>query len=629
MRVVTVVGPSNSGKTALVEALAGLDGARGNSFATMGGASVTTFEFMGDPWALFDIPGGIENTAQVGPALAASDAAVLVVPAEADAAVLSAPYLRILAASGVPTFVFVNGIDAATDRISEIVAALQQFSTHKIVLRQVPLREGDKVVGSVDLISERAWEYHEGAPSSLVGLPGSMEDREQEARGELLETLADYDDHLLEEIVEDQRPPTDELYEIATRVLQHNELLPTLLGSARHGNGLIRLMKSLRHEVPRVSALRERLRLGEDVHAVGALADNIKHMGKVVLIRALTDGVTPGDRLGGGAIGTLDDIDARTPVAMLPAGAVGLTIKSDHIALGRFLTAEGGADLPGWAMPHPPALRRIVSPVHERDENKLPEALARLSEIDPGLTVSQSEEGGHLQIGVHGPQHERRIMAKLAEGFGIEVACDASPTALRETVRRSVETHHRHRKQSGGAGQFADVVIEVAPMPQGNGFTFAETIKGGVVPRNYIPAVEAGAREAMAEGPSGHPVVDISVTLKDGKSHSVDSSDFAFRTAGKNAVREALNEAGTSVLQPIMQVDIHVPSHFAGELVQIVSGLKGQVQGFENHSTALGWDVFHALLPMEAEEQLAHALGSHTRGTAWFESTLDHYEPIR
>lgn len=388
-------------------------------------------------------------------------------------------------------------------------------------------------------------------------------------------------------------------------------------------------MKSLRHEVPGVAALRQRLGLAEDVRAVGVMADNIRHIGKAVLIRALADQVSAGDRLAGGTVGTLDDLDVRTPVPALPAGAVGLTIKSDHVPLGAFLTPEGHVPLPDWAMPNPPALRRIVSPVHERDENKLPDALARISEIDPGVTVSQSEEGGHLQIGVHGPQHERRILGKLADGFGIEVECATSPTALRETIRRGVETHHRHRKQSGGAGQFADVVIEVEPTGQGSGFAFTDQIKGGVVPRNYIPAVEAGAREALAQGPSGHPVVDVSVTLKDGKAHSVDSSDFAFRTAGKNAVRDALAEAGTTVLQPIMQIDIHVPSHFTGELVQIVSGLKGQVQGFENHASAAGWDVFHTLLPMEAEEQLSHALGSHTRGTAWYESRLDHYEPVR
>jgi elongation factor G len=627
MRTFTIMGPPHSGKSALVEALAGLEGGRGTSLATMGGAGVTTFRFMDEDWAAFDIPGGLEFLPQAGPALAASDAAVLCVPAEADAAVLSAPYLRLLESAGLPTILFVNGIDAMTDRVADVIAALQTYSAHGIILRQVPMREGDRVVGSIDLISERAWEYHEGARSSLVELPAEMRAREQEARTELLETLADFDDHLLEEIIEDQKPPTEELYDVARRALQHHDLLEALLGSARHGNGVLRLMKSLRHDVPGVEALRDRLGLPEDALAIGCMADTLKHIGKAVVIRALGPGVAPGARLGGATVGTLDDIDARTQLPSLAPGQIGLTIKADHISLGSVLTADGGIDLPDWTNAHPPALRRLVVPANDRDENKLPAALARLAEIDRGLTVAQSAESGHLEIGVHGPQHEKRVLDKLADGFGIAAACAPVPTALRETIRKGMEKHYRHRKQSGGAGQFADVLIDIAPLPEGGGFAFDDVVKGGAVPKNYIPSVEAGTREALAQGPQGYPVVDVKVTLKDGKAHSVDSSDFAFRTAGKSALREALAELGTVTLHPIMQVAIHVPSVFAGELVQVVSGLKGQVQGFDPHPDAAGWDIFRALLPMAAEEDLAHALASATRGTAWFTSALDHYQP--
>ncbi|MBD3838268.1 MAG: elongation factor G, partial [Brevundimonas sp.] len=162
-----------------------------------------------------------------------------------------------------------------------------------------------------------------------------------------------------------------------------------------------------------------------------------------------------------------------------------------------------------------------------------------------------------------------------------------------------------------------------------SGFAFTETVKGGAVPRNYIPSVEAGAVEALAEGPNGFPVVDVSVELKDGKSHSVDSSDFAFKTAGKSAIKEALAEVGTVLLQPIMKIDIHVPSVFSGGLVPIVSGMKGQVLGFEAHESAAGWDVFQALLPQAAEDELFNALAGATRGTAWFTSTFDHYQEAR
>ena len=217
----------------------------------------------------------------------------------------------------------------------------------------------------------------------------------------------------------------------------------------------------------------------------------------------------------------------------------------------------------------------------------------------------------------------------MTDAFSIDVECSPVPAALRETIRGKTTIHHRHRKQSGGAGQFADVLVDIVPLKRGDGFLFEQTVKGGAVPRNYIPSVEAGARDALSKGPSGFPVVDVKVELKDGKSHSVDSSDFAFRTAGHNAVKEALEQVGTTVLQPIMKVEIHVPSVFDGSLVQLVSGLKGQVLGFETHPDCEGWDVFRALLPMASEEELSRALAGSTRGTAWFFSELDHYEALR
>ncbi len=629
MRAFAIIGPSQSGKSTLVDALANLEGGRPQTLRMLGDASVTTFSFMGDDWAALDVPGGKDSFAQVGPALAACDAAVLCVPAEAEAAVLSAPYLRILEESDIPTFLFINRIDAATDRVADIVASLQSYCPHGIVLRQVPMRSGENIVGAIDLISERAWQYRDGERSLLVELPADMLPREMEARAGLLESLADFDDDLLEQIIEDQTPANDDVYTVATRALQHHDLLPALMGSASHGNGILRLMKSLRHEAPGHEALRDRLGLSSDVAAVSCLADIRKHIGKTVLVRALGSKVAQGASLNGGSLGALTGIDAKTPVATLAPGALALTIKSDHVVPGAFLTAAGTVDLPDWAQAHAPTMLRLVKPVHDKDENKLSMALGSLAEIDPGLTVAQDPVTGHSEIGVQGAQHLRSTIAKLADAHGVEIECEDVPTAMRETIRGSTTKHYRHRKQSGGAGQFADVVIDIKPRPSGSGFTFEETVKGGAVPRNYIPAVEHGAREALTAGPAGFPVVDLSVTLTDGKSHSVDSSDFAFRTAGQFAVREALSEVGTVVLQPILSIQIEVPSIFAGELVQLASSLKGRVLGFEAHPTAAGWDVFRALIPMAVREDLAQALGGSTRGTAWFTSELDHYEETR
>lgn len=629
MRVFTVLGPSQSGKTTLVEALTRLEEQRPTILDVGGSARVTCFSFMEDDWTAIDIAGGAENLAPAGPALAASDAAVLCVGAETGAAVLAAPYFRLIEEAGIPCFLFVNRVDAATDRISEIVSALQVYCRHGIILRQVPMRQDGQITGAVDLISERAWQYREGQSSSLIEIPEDLLTREQEARAELLEALADFDDTLLEQLIEDQQPLAGDVYGVASRVLQQHDLVPALLGSAEHHNGMLRLMKSLRHEAPDYKVARERLSVDGQPAAVGCVADHVKHLGKTVVIRAFSDGVANGSPLAGHPVGSITAIDAKTPLQSLAPGAIGLTVKTDHLNIGYLYEQNAASPLPEWALPHPPSYRRIVKPTHDRDETRLSTALERLSEIDPGLTVEQDSQSGHPVIGVQGSQHFRRALAKLNDAFGVEVEEGSVPTAFRETIRRKTACHHRHRKQSGGAGQFADVQIEVRPLARGGGFSFEDKIKGGAIPRNFIPAVQAGITEALAEGPGGYPVVDLSVTLLDGKHHSVDSSDHAFRTAGKNAMKEALAEARTIMLQPIAQVLIHVPSVFAGGLVPTVSGMKGQVLGFEGHPTAAGWDVFRAQMPMSAIDDLLNALGSAARGTAWVTAEFDHYEEIR
>jgi elongation factor G len=629
MRVFTIMGPSQSGKTTLARALAGLDGAMGKRQETAAVAAMQPFSFMAEDWAAIDLAGGAENLAQAGPALAASDAAVLCVPADPDAAVLAAPYLRQIEEAGIPAILFVNRIDQANGRVADIIAALQTYSNHNIVLRQVPIRESGQVVGAVDLISERAWKYIEGQPSALIELPEEMQEREQKARIEMLEALADFDDHLLEELIEDQTVLAEEAYDIATRVLQHNDLFPALLGSAEHSNGILRLMKSLRHEVPQVEATRERLSELGNVVAVGCMADQVKHLGKTVMVRALNGGLGNGHPVAGDTLGGLAAVATGAKGSELAAGDLGQAVKSDHLNLGYCYSADGSAELPSWAKPRPSTYRRLIMPVHERDETRLSAALERLVEIDPAVRIEQDALSGRALLNLQGPLHLRRILATLENEFGIEAMGEMVPPALCETITKVVQIQHRHRKQSGGAGQFADVVVEIRPLPRGSGFEFSDTVKGGAVPKNYIPSVEAGAREALSEGSNGHPVVDVAVTLKDGKHHAVDSSDYAFRMAGKNAVREALAQAGLVLLQPIMKVAIHVPSVFTGGLVPVVSGMKGQILGFSAEEGAAGWDVFETLLPLAAQDELCHSLASATRGTAWFETGFDHYEEAR
>jgi elongation factor G len=621
MRVFTILGPSGAGKTTLVQALAGLDDKRGKALTVPGVATVSTFGFMGEDWAAVDIAGGAENLATAGAALAVSDIALICVTPEAENAVLAGPFIRKVEEAGVPCILFINRIDSAESRISEIVSALQAYSRHHIVLREVPIREGSTITGFVDLVSERAWKFEEGKRSRMIDMPAGVKDREATARAELLESYADLDDHLMEELIEDRQPPAGEVYAVAAKALRENAVIECFIGSASRGYGVNRLMKSLRHDAPGVEVARARFNGG--TVAVGALADQLKHLGKVVLLRSLDGSVAGGSRLGGADLGSITDLDAKTPLGGLAPGQIGLAVKSEHLSAGQVLSRDAQGALPNG---DPASYRRIIAPESDRDDTRLLAALTRMAEIDPALGLASDEGSGRPILSTQGPLHLRRVLTKIAGDFGVKVSETPVPPALRETILRGTELHHRHKKQTGGAGQFADVLIAIRPEARGAGFAFTETVKGGTVPRNYIPAVEEGVRDGLAKGPHGYPVVDVSVELKDGKSHAVDSSDHAFRTAGKNAVREALAELGTVVLQPVMKIDIQVPSVFSGALVPLVSGLKGQVLGFEAHESAAGWDVFQLLLPMASEDALFVTLATATRGTAWFTSSFDHYE---
>jgi elongation factor G len=634
MRCFTVVGPSQTGKTTVVDKLGSLEGIPKKS-SSPHGLNFTEFTFLNEPWCALDAPGAIESLPHAQHALLASDACILCVSPAPEEAVLAAPYLRMIEASGTPCILFVNRMDEPRGRLRDVIAALQDYASHTLLLRQIPIREGDKVVGSCDLISERAWRYREGQTSALIAIPETVVEREHEARAELLEHLSEFDDWLLEELVEDREPPSDALYAISARVLRENKIIPVMIGAASHNNGMMRLMKALRHEAPPVESLRKRLAEASAV-GTGKLAAVSFHayyrqsVGKTVFVRALSDGLKQGAPLAGSNLGMLQDIaNGRSGTPLAPAaGDVFAAVKSDHLQVPALLTADRAVDPPEWTEPPTPMIERILVPASERDETKLSETLAKLSDTDRGLKVLQEEGTGAQLVCAQGPVHLRAVCKTLADVFHITVT-DRTPNPIyRETISKPADVHYRHRKQTGGAGQFADVKLSIRPNERGQGFTFGETVKGGTVPRNYFPAVEAGAREAMEKGPLGFQVLDVGVTLSDGQHHAVDSSEHAFRTASKMGVRQALSDGAAVLMQPVFRSEIHIPSIYSGNLVQIVSALKGQVLGFDRDEGAKGWDIFRALVPGGALDELARALRSATQGIGYFSKTFDHFEEL-
>ncbi len=633
MRTIAVIGASNTGKSTLLDRMCALEGGQPQPAAGPGEARVVRFEHLGDTWQAIDTPGSIEFLHLTRDALLAADVAVICVAPEPSGAVLAAPYIRAVEAAGTPALMLINRIDEATGRVRDVVAALQDYATHPIVLRQIPIRDGEHITGAVDLVSERAWSYQEGAPSLLIELPGSMVEREHEARDEMLEHLADLDDHLLEQLIEDRRPPSDELYAVCASALADNRVIEALIGSGGHGNGVVRVLKALRHEAPGPEVLRARLQaqagLAEPPVAVVFAGAYRKHMGKTLLLRALED--LPASRaLGGKAPGQLTPADPRDTrhLDQIAAGEIVMAVKADHLTPGRLAGEAALFEAPAWLAGPAPSLHRILAPTSDRDGVKLSGALATLAEGDSGMTATQDPATGGALIGVQGPLHLRVLRQRLKDSFGIDVEEETPAPAYRETITRPAEIAYRHKKQTGGAGQFADVKLTVTPGERGAGFVFSEVVKGGAVPRNYIPAVEAGARDATEKGPLGFPVVDIAVTLTDGLHHPVDSSDMAFRIAGRQGTRDGLKSAGAVLLQPICKVSIHAPAVFTGGLGPIVASHHGQVLGFDADPEAKGWEVFEAMIPGGELPGFGNEIRAATQGVGYYRADFDHYEEM-
>jgi len=625
-RCFAVIGPVQSGKSELVDRLATIEGAR-RPAAVAEDLRCAPFRFMDESWVALDCPGSMEFAQSATDALMAADAAVVVASPDPDQAVLAAPWLRLAESCGVPHLMFVNKMDECRAAARDIVSALQAYSARPVILRQIPIRDGDRVLGAVDLVSERAWRYREGERSELVEIPDALRDREAEGREELLESLSELDDWLLEEIVEDRTPATGALYGICARTMAENRAVPGFFGSAARGGGIHRLMKALRHETPQPEETRKRL---GSASACVFMGRTRKHVGKLVWLRNFDDSLRAGSALGDGTVGGLVEPHGERPTAIAEAGNgdVVAAVKSDHLAPGALYLPTGARRQPSWHRPLPPLWHRTLAAQSDREDVKLSEALQKIAAEDISVQVDHDRETGQIIVGVQGSQHLRRIQRILSEVFGVETEAAPVAASYRETVTRRADIHYRHKKQSGGAGQFADVKLTVEPAERGEGFAFRETIHGGAVPRNYIPAVEQGAREALARGPLGFPVVDVRVSLHDGQHHAVDSSEMAFRLAGRGGVGNGLREGQPVLLEPIYEVRFQAPSVFTGALNPLIAAQRGQILGFDREADVEGWDQVRALMPGAALEDLIHHLRSTTQGVGRFEAELSVYQEL-
>jgi elongation factor G len=647
-RAVALVGPAGTGKTSLAEALLFASGAINRQGSVEAGSTVgdaspeararggsteinlTHFDYLGDRFALLDLPGGAGFAADGLAALQSADMAVVVIDPAPERAALVEPTLRRLDELGVPHAVFINKIEnARAGAVRDLIAELQPMSREPLALRQIPIREGEHVTGYVDLALERAYRYRPGKESERVDIPGEVLAREQSERSHLLETLADFDDALMEALLMDEVPDAALVMADLAADTAGNKVVPVVLGSALSDGGVHRLLKLLRHEAPAPAAAAERVGANGGALHVFKIAHG-GAMGRLALGRVLGGGLAEGDELavGGetartGSIFFMQGEKTAKQSAAQPGDVVAVA-KVDGARSGMLLSQKGSAagDL---LVAYPPRNAALAIVTKDRkDDVKLSTALHRLCEEDPALEWHQ-DEGTHETIlrGIN-DEHLAVVLGRLQRRYGVAVESRPPRIAYRESIRKGAAVRGRHKKQSGGHGQYGDCVMEVRPLARGEGFAFEDKITGGAIPRQYIPAVEAGIRDAMEKGPLGFPVVDVSVTLVDGSFHAVDSSELAFRIAGRMAMSDALAQAAPYLLEPMVKVAVDTPAGTGSKAGSVLSARRGQILGLSPHPDWARWERVEATLPEAGLHGLDAELRSLSQGLASYVADYDH-----
>ncbi len=649
-RVAVICGPYLSGKTSLLEALLVEAEAlkprnSGNGSFDLGDKSpearahgmstemnIATVDYLGESWTFLDCPGSVELIQETRNAISVADIAIIVVEPDEEKAISIAPHLKLLDELSVPHILFINKLDSKNVSVRSLMEAFQANCDKPLVLREIPIREADSITGHVDLVSERAFHWEENKPSSLISLPKNLEERETDARTELFESLADFDDELLEKLLEDVVPSSDEIYSNLKKDLSTNLVVPVFFGSATCGHGIRRLMKALRHDVLDISVTAKRLgtekKTGTQIKIFKTM--HAGHAGKVSIGRILQGSVSASDTINRERPASLNQLFGQKLNIVRQAAAgdiIGFT-KLNSAKTGEILSLQANTEIDEFCNPPPPLYALAIRMENHGDDVKLSDNLKKVLEEDSSLTSDFDQHTGEQLLYGQGDMHLKLGLEKLTNRSGLTVMTTIPKVAYRETIRKKIEKRVRHRKQSGGHGEFGEVHLVITPRQRGEGFEFTDTIRGGVVPRQYIPAVNAGVQDAMEKGPLGYGVVDVEVSLVDGKYHSVDSSEMAFRKAGAQAMREALTDAGPVLLEPQNRVKILVPNIFIARVQKIILGNRGQIFGFDAKPGWIGWDEVSCQMPTSGMQNLIVEIRSATMGVGTFESEFDHLQEV-
>jgi elongation factor G len=663
IRNVVLLSHSGAGKTSLSEAMLFSSGAISRLGSVADGTTTSDYDpaeikrqisinlsLIPCQWKdcklnLIDTPGYPDFVAEVKAGLAVSEGAVIVVCAVSGVEVGTEQVWRYIGEAKLPSLVFVNKMDRENANFFNALKDIQMKLGTKCLPVQLPIGSQKDFQGMVDLVTNKAYS---GTPLKEIELPSSLQSEVDSYREKLVEAVVEVDDELIAKYLDGEEISEEQIYRCIKGATRLGKIVPVLLGSALKNIAVTALLDAIHDYIPSpkereaLKVINASTKAEEVVEAVsgGPLAalvfktTNDPRVGKISYFRVYSGAISSNSQVWnvnkGSAerMGQLFVLRGKTQEAVpqLGAGDIGAVAKLASTTTGDTLgSRERQLKFAPVEFPQP-LLNMAVQPKARGDLDKMSTVLPKICEEDLTLKVHREADIGEILLGGMGETHLDVAADRLSSKFGVEVSLQRPKVPYKETITAATQAEYKHKKQTGGHGQYGHVLLELEPLPKGTGFEFAERVVGGAVPRNYIPAVEKGVKEARLEGVlAGYPVVDVKVTLFDGSSHPVDSSDMAFKIAGAQALKKGLNEGQPVLLEPIVSMTITVPDTLTGDIIGDLNTKRARVLGMNPGN---GVNVIQAQAPLAEVQRYAVDLRSMTQGRGTFTTEFSHYEEV-
>lgn len=653
-RNVAIVGSYSSGKTTLLESIlfvtkqitrkgsikeqntVGDSSPEARDRASSVELSVATTEHQGINLTFLDCPGSIEFAQETYNALVGAGVVVVVCEPLVEKVLTLSPLFKFLDDWKIPHLVFINKIDRSSYGYRELLEALKAVSSRPLVPQQYPIHQNRQCIGYIDLVSEQAYQYHPQQPADPIPLPEDLAELEHQTRQEMLETLADFDDRLLEELIEEIEPPQAEILQDLKQELSADLIVPVFFGIAEQDFGVRPLLDALVKEAPAPEVTAQRRGLEVETKSEETIVQVLKTYftaqgGRLSLVRVWQGELTEGITLNGERASGIYQLKGQQqiPLQRATTGSIVALGKLENAATGDTLTTGTEVVKP---LPKADRLNPVyalaIAPQNRKDEVKLSSALTKLLAEDPSLYWEQHGDTREVILWGQGEVHLQVALARLVRKYNLPMTTHLPQIPYKETIRSATNCHGRYKHQSGGHGAFGDVYLDIKPLNRGEGFQFHQTIVGGVVPRQYIPGVETGVREYLQHGPLGFPVVDVDITLINGSHHSVDSSEQAFKQAARIAMTEGMSQCHPVLLEPVLEITVSIPNEFTAKALQLITGKRGQIIGYDRIADWHSWDRVEGYLPQAEMHDFIIELRSLTLGVGFFNWKQAHLQEV-